>query len=85
MENVIITREGVTREIPKSTWQTMVDEKATYGWQLKTKLPKDISTKEAQILKNAQTDKTKAPQEPKKDSQPKEVKPKGTKAKTDEK
>lgn len=81
MENVEITRDGVSRKIPKSTWLAMVKEKSTYGWEQTTVIPEDVAAKEAQIVIDA---KASTEQVILDDVAAKEVKVKRSKVKTDE-
>ncbi|MGG5486263.1 hypothetical protein [Gaetbulibacter sp. PBL-D1] len=46
---VKISKNGKTKEVPKSQWEAMVKSKSTYGWRLASDLDKEVLNKDKQL------------------------------------
>ena len=65
-DKVSISRNGVKKEVSKLQWGNMVNDKATYGWQLTSEIGKETIQKEGKVeddrIKSLKTELTEANQ-----------------------
>lgn len=63
MSNLItIRRGGVRKRIPKAQWESMLKGNATYGWEISTELPAEISEVEEKIISETGVTQTQEPE-----------------------